>query len=168
MVLKNLRIYSVSRMKRPRYSAIATPQMPSSASSPHEYTQTMAAAKAAIRTSQDCLHEQELKRIADPRSATTKGTGKSLQTPPSNVDGTCLSGFSALHRRCCRTPPNLPTHCYGCGAKFYIAHGFECKNGGLVIQRRHDKIKFELQDLATRALIPCVVRGESRIYPGHK
>ena len=71
----------------------------------------------------------------------------------------------ALHLRYCITPPNLPTHCDGCGAKFSIAHGLECKKGGLVIQR-HDKIKFELQDLATRALIPYVVRNEPQIYLG--
>ena len=26
--------------------------------------------------------------------------------------------------------PNLPTHCDGCGAKFSIDHGLECKKGG--------------------------------------
>ena len=31
--------------------------------------------------------------------------------------------------------------------------------------QNHDEIKFELQDLATRALIPSVVRDEPRIYP---
>ena len=46
-----------------------------------------------------------------------------------------------------------------------MAHGLECKKGGLVIQR-HDEIKFELQDLAARALIPSVVRDEPQIYPG--
>ena len=56
-------------------------------------------------------------------------------------------------------PPISPTHCDGCGAKFYIVNGLECKKGGLVI-KRHDEIKFELQDLAARALIPCVVRAE--------
>ena len=71
----------------------------------------------------------------------------------------------ALHLRYCRTPPNLPTHCDGCGAKFSMAHGLECKKGGLVIQR-HDEIKFELQDLAARALIPSVVRDEPQIYQG--
>ena len=46
-----------------------------------------------------------------------------------------------------------------------MAHGLECKKGGLVIQR-HDEIKFELQDLAARALIPSVVHTEPQIYPG--
>ena len=53
-------------------------------------TQTMAAAKAAIRTSIDWLHEQELKRITDRIPAATnrtilvsQETGKWMQTPPS-------------------------------------------------------------------------------------
>ena len=40
-----------------------------------------------------------------------------------------------------------------------------CKKGGLVIQR-HDKIKFELQDIASRALIPSEVHDEPQIYLG--
>ena len=48
---------------------------------------------------------------------------------------------------------------------FSIALFLECKKGGLVTQR-HDEIKYELQDLATRALIPSVVRDEPQIYPG--
>ena len=35
----------------------------------------------------------------------------------------------------------------------------------LIIQR-HDKIKFELPDLAARIFIPSVVRDEPQIYPG--
>ena len=42
---------------------------------------------------------------------------------------------------------------------------FECKKGGLIIQR-HDEIKLELQDLAARALIPSVVHDEPQIYRG--
>ena len=139
------------------------------------HTQTMAAAKAAIQASKDCMHQQELKRITDPMQAATKRTilrgqetGQWLQIPPSYINGTCLSDLEfrdSLHLRYARTPPNLPTHCDGCGAKFSIAHGLECKKGGLVTQR-HNEIKFELQDLAARALIPSVVRDEPQIYPG--
>ena len=57
---------------------------------PAKHSQTMAAAKAAIRTSRDSLHEQGLKRITDPITASTKRTilicqetCKELQTPPS-------------------------------------------------------------------------------------
>ena len=55
------------------------------------------AAKAAIRTSKDSLHEQEFKRITDPIPAVTKPTtlksqetGKWLQILPSYVHGCCL------------------------------------------------------------------------------
>ena len=41
----------------------------------------------------------------------------------------------------------------------------ERKKGELVFQR-HDEIKFELQDLAAKALIPSVFRDEPQIYPG--
>ena len=57
----------------------------------------------------------------------------------------------ALHLRYCKTPPNLPTHCNGCGAKFSISHGLECKKGGLLMQL-YDEIKFELQVLAANLL----------------
>ena len=63
-----------------------------------KHTQTMATAKATIRTSKNCLHEHELKRITDPIRAAPKRTilrsqetGKWLQTSPSYVNGTCLS-----------------------------------------------------------------------------
>ena len=52
-----------------------------------------------------------------------------------------------------------PTSCASCGARFSIVHGIACKRGGLVIQH-HVEIKFELQDLAARSLIPYVVRNE--------
>jgi hypothetical protein len=39
-----------------------------------KHTQTMAAAKAAIRTCKENLHEQELMRITDPMPAATKRT----------------------------------------------------------------------------------------------
>ena len=42
---------------------------------------------AAIRTSKDSLHERELVRITSQVTA----SGKWLQTPPSYVNGTCLS-----------------------------------------------------------------------------
>ena len=40
---------------------------------------------------------------------------------------------------------------------FSTDHGLECKKGGLVIIQRQDEIRFELQDLAARALILSVV-----------
>ena len=86
-----------------------------------ETTQTTATATAAIRTSKDYLHEQELnKRITVPIPAATKRTilrchetGKWLQTPPSYVNETSLSDMefgNALYLRYCRTPLDLRTH----------------------------------------------------------
>ena len=46
-----------------------------------------------------------------------------------------------------------------------MAHGLECKQGGLVIQC-HDEIKLERQDLAARALISSVVHDKPQIYQG--
>ena len=37
--------------------------------------------------------------------------------------------------------------------------------GGIAIQI-HDKVKFELEDLTARAIIPSVVHEEPQIYPG--
>ena len=116
-------------------------------------------ANAAIRKSKDTPHEQELKRISYPAATKrtilrSQDTDKWLQTPPSYVNRNCLSEKEfrdALHLRYYRTPPNF--HAHGCGAKFPIAHGLECKKGGLVTQR-HVEITFELEDLAARALIP--------------
>ena len=104
------------------------------------HTQTMTEAKTAIQTSKDSLHERELKRFVDPIPEATKHTilrsqetGKWLQTPPSYVNGTCLSDMEfrdTLQFQYCRTPPNLHTHCDGCGSKFPVAYGLECKKGG--------------------------------------
>ena len=79
-----------------------------------KHTQTMAETKAAIGTSRDRLHEKELKRMIDPIPAASERTilrSKWLQTPPSYVNGTCLSNMEfrhPLHLRYCRTPPNPP------------------------------------------------------------
>ena len=64
----------------------------------------------------------------------------------------------ALHLRYCRTPPNLSTHCNGCGAKFCIAHGLQqCKKG----------LSLSFKTLPPeRALIPSVVRDDPQIDPG--
>ena len=110
----------------------------------------------------DSLCKQEFKRITDPIVAATKRTIL-RQVAPSEENETSLSDMEfrdALHLRYCRKPPNLPTHCDGCGAKVSLAQGLECKKGGKAIQR-HDEIKFELQDLFARALIPSASHLQS-------
>ena len=68
----------------------------------------------------------------------------------------------ALHLRYCRTPPNLPTHCDGCGAQFSIAHGHECKKGGFVIfSETSNFMKSRMSTAIVRATHLCI-RG-SRI-----
>ena len=68
----------------------------------------------------------------------------------------------ALHLRYCRTPTNLPTHCDGCGAKFSIVHGLECKE-----RRTSHPTPCQNQVWASRPCrIPSVVRDEPQIYPG--
>jgi hypothetical protein len=86
---------------------------------------------------------------------------------PSTVNGTELSRQEfrdALLLRYGRTPGDLQSHCDGCGQKFSVRHGLECKKGGNVISR-HNEIRDELSDLASKALIPSAVRDEPRIYP---
>ena len=101
-----------------------------------KHTQSMAAANAAIRTSEDSLHE--VKRTTDPIPAANNRT----------------QFRDALRPRYCITSPNLPTHCNGCGAKFSrvqekrISHPTPCRN------------QSEFQDLAARVLISTVVRDE--------
>ena len=71
-----------------KFSGLAPNTVDETSCETAKHTQTMAAAKAAIPTSKDSLHEQEFKRITDTMSATTKRTilrtqetGKWLQTP---------------------------------------------------------------------------------------
>jgi hypothetical protein len=46
---------------------------------------------------------------------------------------------------------------------FSVPHALECKKGGLVISR-HNEIRDELSDLASKALSPSPVRDEPKIH----
>ncbi len=59
-------------------------------------------------------------------------------------------------------PHHLPIQCNGCQQKFSVRHALECKRGGLVISR-HNEIRDELSDLASKAFFPSAVRDEPRI-----
>jgi hypothetical protein len=86
---------------------------------------------------------------------------------PSTVNGTELSAQEfrdALLLRYARGgPPDLPSTCDGgCNQKFSVRHALESKKGGLVISR-HNEIRDELSDLASKALSPSAVRDEPKI-----
>jgi hypothetical protein len=88
---------------------------------------------------------------------------------PSTVNGMELSApefRDAFLLRYARCPPDLPSHCDGCLQKFSVWHALECKTGGLVIFR-HNEIRDELSDLATKALSPSAVRDEPLIHHSH-
>jgi hypothetical protein len=63
----------------------------------------------------------------------------------------------------CGVQEALPPFCDGCNQKFSTRHALECKKGGLVISR-HNEIRDELSDLASKALSPSAVREEPKIH----
>jgi hypothetical protein len=66
-----------------------------------------------------------------------------------------------LRYACC--PPDLPIQCDGCQLKFNVCHALECKRGSLVVSR-HNEIRDELSDLASKAFFPSAVRDEPIIH----
>jgi hypothetical protein len=95
-----------------------------------------------------------------------KETGQWLTVMPSAVNGTELSAQEfrdALLLRYSRSPGDLQSHCDGCGQTFGVRHALSCMKGGLVISR-HNEIRDELSDLASKALVPSAVRDEPRIH----
>jgi hypothetical protein len=128
-----------------------------------------------VRTRKRAKNESDLTSITsklncDLRRTILRGkeTGNYLSCVPSTINGTALSQQEfqdAIQLRYGRSPGDLPSHCDGCGQKFSIPHALECKKGGLV-NLRHNEIRDELIDLASKAFIPSAVRDEPRIYPG--
>ena len=62
-------------------------------------------------------------------------------------------------------PPDLPKHCDGCNARFFICHALDCNRGGLVTAR-HNELRDGVADLASRAFTPSHVRNNPLIYQG--
>jgi hypothetical protein len=94
-------------------------------------------------------------------------TGQYLTVTPSVVHSTQLSPQEfrdSILIRYCRSPPDLPSHCDGCSQSFSVPHALACKKGGLVITR-HNEIRDELFDIATKAFPPSSVRDEPKINP---
>ena len=60
-------------------------------------------------------------------------------------------------------PPDLPSHCYGCGSAFSICDTLDCKKGGLVTDC-HNELRDKVADLAGKAFIPAYVREDPNIF----
>ena len=86
----------------------------------------------------------------------------------STVNGTELGAQEwrdALFLRYGLDPPDLPSHCDGCDAKFTISHALDCKKGGL-ITACHNELRDGVADLAGKAFTPAHVRDDPLIYSG--
>ena len=95
-------------------------------------------------------------------------TGAWLAMLTSTVNGTELGTQEwrdALFLRYGLDPPDLPSHCDGCDAKFTISHTLDCKKGGL-FTARHNELRDGVSDLAGKAFTPAHVRDDPLIYSG--
>ena len=93
-------------------------------------------------------------------------TGAWLMVLPSTVNGTELGAQEwrdALFLWYGLKPPDLPTNCNGCEARFTISHTLNCKKGGLVTAR-HNELREGVADLAGKAFTPAHVRDDPLIY----
>ena len=98
----------------------------------------------------------------------TAKTGAWLTVLPSTVNGTELGSQEwrdALFLRYGLEPPDLPSYCDGCNAKFTISHALDCKKGGLVTAR-HNELHDGVADLAGKAFTHANVRDDPLIYSG--
>jgi hypothetical protein len=129
--------------------------------------------KAELKKRNLVAHEEKLATILCPMTAKKsrticrgKETGAWLSVLPSTVNGTVLSAQEfqdALSMRYAETPHNFPDKCDGCDAQFSLPHALGCMKGGLVIYR-HNEIRDELVNLASRAFTPSAVRDEPLIH----
>ena len=106
------------------------------------------------------LHTRRLRR--------GKKTGAWLTVQLSTVNGTELGAQEwrdALFLRYGLDPPDLPTHCDGCQAKFSISHTLDFQKGGLVTAR-HNELRDGATNLAGKAFTPSHVRDNPLIYSG--
>ena len=91
-----------------------------------------------------------------------------MTVQPSTVNGTEMGPQEwrdALFLQYGLDPPDLPTHCDGCQAKFSISHALDCKKGGLVTAR-HNELRDRVADLAGKAFTPSHVHDDPLIYSG--
>jgi hypothetical protein len=96
----------------------------------------------------------------------SKLTGQWLSVVPSTVNGTELSAQEfrdAFFLRYGRCPGDIPSLCDGCGQKSSVEHLLHCMKGGNVILR-HNEVRDEVADLASKAFIPSAIRNEPLIH----
>ena len=106
------------------------------------------------------LHAHRLQRAAKTRSW--------LTVQPSTVNGAELGSQEwrdALFLWYGLEPPDLPTYCDGCQAKFSISHALDYKKGGLVTACHNDLLD-RVADLAGKVFTPSQVRNNPLIYSG--
>ena len=60
-------------------------------------------------------------------------------------------------------PPDLPFHCYSCGAAFSIRHALDCKKSGLVMAC-HNELRDGVANLAGKAFTPTYVHNDPKIF----
>ena len=87
---------------------------------------------------------------------------------PSIVNGTELGAQEwrdALFLRYGLEPPDLPTYCYGCNAKFTICQALDFKRGGLVTAR-HNELRDRIAYLTSKSFTPSHVRDNPLIFFG--
>ena len=92
-------------------------------------------------------------------------TGAWLTVQPSTVNGTELGDQEwrgTLLPWYGLEPPDLPTYCDGCNAKFTIYHTLKDKRGCLVTAR-HNELRDGFADLAGKAFIPSHLRNDPLI-----
>ena len=59
-------------------------------------------------------------------------------------------------------PPDLPEHCYGCGAEFDICHALDCEKKFL-ISARHNDLHYGVPNLASNSFTPTHVHDDPKI-----
>ena len=60
-------------------------------------------------------------------------------------------------------PPDLLSHCDGCGAALSICHALECKKGGL-ITAHHNNLRDGVANLSGKAFTLAHVRNDPKIF----
>ena len=86
----------------------------------------------------------------------------------STVNGTELGAQEwrdALFLQYSLEPPDLPTHCDICKAKFRISHTLDCKMGGL-ITAHHNNLCDGILDMVGKAFTPSHVRNDPLVFAG--